>query len=506
MAFTSIKPSYADTQGEQMIRIGVVPSAETIMIGSDSAFKLHDKESGDVLFTGFNDSIEVTLESTAEIQTNYRLQVAYTTSNAYIEDWLNRAQIGGYTTYVKPFNDGYRLFLGEFPEDASWSERNAFRNEVIANGLAENDSFWKLVTVASGESQIKVLTPHGDIITSSPVLITSDDGLVKLNGKTYRGSGEIAFNSSGTLVGINELSLESYLYGVVPLELPPVPYGELEAQKAQAVAARTYAYANLGKRNADGYDLLPTTSDQVYGGFEREHPVSTQAVEDTFGVVATYNGDLITAVYHSTSGGYTANNEDVWNAPPVPYLRGVPDSQNGKAFDYVPNLNVFKNHANPKSLRAIKKGDFEADWSKYHRWTFEWSMDEISNVVGTYFNKDIETVYDINVTRRSDSGRALEIEFITDKGTFYEYKDRIRWALKYINASGSQSVLLSTLFYIEPIENKKTKELEGYKVYGGGWGHGVGMSQTGAMGMAVKGYSYDNILKHYYQGIQLETR
>jgi stage II sporulation protein D len=488
------------------IRIGVVPSAETLTIGSDESFVIKDKATGEVLLSGNNQDVDVSLDSVAEIQKNYRLQVAWTTSNAYVADWLDRARIAGYPTYVEPHSDGYRLFIGEFPEDASWSVRAAFRNEVIAKGLAGTDSFWKVVAIVQGESKIKITTGQEEQITSNSIVIESSNGLVRIGGKTYRGTGEVGFNSSGTLAGINELPLEEYLYGVVPRELPPVPYGELEAQKAQAIAARTYALANLGKRSNDGYDLLPTPSDQVYGGYQAEHPISTDAINATSGIVATYEGKLITAVYNSTSGGYSANNEDVWSSEAVPYLRGVPDAERGESFQHVPTLEVFKNHSNPTSLLASKEGDFESDWSKYHRWTFEWTAEEISDVIGTYFNEDVGKVLEINVLERSDSGRILKIEFVTKNGTFYENKDRVRWALKYINSGGTQSVLLSTLFYIEPVVETKTKEVSGFKVYGGGWGHGVGLSQTGAVGMAEKGYTYDQILKHFYQGIELEKR
>lgn len=486
------------------IRIGVVPSTEALTIGSSDSFVIKDKNTGEVLLNGSNQNADVSLDSVAEIQNNFRLQVAWTTSNAYVADWLDRATNAGYPTHVEPYGDGYRLFIGKFSEDASWSVRAAFRSEVIANGLAGSDSFWKTVTIVQGESKIKIILGNEELSSTNPIVVESSSGLVRIGGKPYRGIGEIGFNSGGTLAGINELPLEEYLYGVVPRELPPVPYGEVEAQKAQAIAARTYAIANLGKRSNDGYDLLPTPSDQVYGGYAAEHPISTDAVNGTTGIVATYDGKLITAVYNSTSGGYSANNEDVWNSAAVPYLRGVPDAERGKSLQHVPSLEVFKNHSNPKSLRATSEGDYESDWSKYHRWTFEWTADEISDVVGTYFNTDVGQVLEINVVERSNSGRILEIEFVTENGTFYEYKDKVRWALKYINSNGGQSVLLSTLFYIEPIVEQKTKEVTGFQVYGGGWGHGVGLSQTGAVGMATKGYTYEQILKHFYQGIELE--
>jgi stage II sporulation protein D len=314
---------------------------------------------------------------------------------------------------------------------------------------------------------------------------------------------EVIVNSSGTLAGVNELPMEEYLYGVVPRELPPVPYGEPEAQKAQAVAARTYALRGLGKRSADGYDLLPTTSDQVYGGYSAEQPVSTAAVDATRGIVAVKGGQLIDALFSSTTGGWTANNEEVYNSAPIDYLRSVPDEERGAALEHVPSLEVFKNAANPKSLRAEHSGSFESDWSRYHRWTFAWSAQEISDVLSTAYSQPVGTVHEINVLQRGPSGRVMEIEFVTDAGRFYQTKDRIRSTLRYINADGAQASLLSTLFYIEPVMDNATNTVTGYRVYGGGWGHGVGMGQTGAVGMADKGASYGAILKHYYQGIDL---
>ena len=391
------------------------------------------------------------------VQTHFRLQVSFTTSQAYLDDWLRRAHAEGYPTYVEDYNGGYRLYLGEFAADASFAVRTAFKDEVVAKGLAASDAFWKVVTIAEGETQLKVMKDGEEKETSNPVKVTASSGIVTINGQTYRGLAEVGFNSSGTLAGINELSIEHYLYGVVPRELPPVPYAEVEAQKAQAIAARTYALSNMGKRSADGYDLLPTTSDQVYGGFSAEHPISNEAVDGTRGIVATYEGKLITAVFHSTSGGFTANNEDVWNSEATPYLRAKHVAQKGNDLKYVPALDIYKKTGNGESLREVKNGDFEADWSKYYRWHFEWTAEEISEIVGSYFNTEVGQVLEINVTERSSSGRAAVIEFVTDNGTFYEYKDRIRWALQYIDANGNPAVLLSTLFIIEPITDEETE-------------------------------------------------
>jgi stage II sporulation protein D len=243
----------------------------------------------------------------------------------------------------------------------------------------------------------------------------------------------------------------------------------------------------------------------VYGGFNAEHPLSSQAVDETAGVVARYNGALIEALYSSTSGGFTADNDEVYNSAPVPYLRGVPDAERGAAFENVPSLDVFKRAANPRSLRAYRASDFEADWSRYHRWTFEWTPDEISAAISAWRGTDVGTVHEINVLDRGPSGRVLLIEYVTDAGTFTAAKDLVRSSLRFVNASGGFSSMLSTLFYIEPVVDRKTKQAAGFAAWGGGWGHGVGLAQTGAVGLAAKNATYDEILKHYYRGITLDV-
>jgi stage II sporulation protein D len=493
------------------IRIGVVPSAEAVRVGATSDFVVKNKATGETLLTGSSEQVEVKLVGNFTSKTSKRLQVACI-GEAARDDLIQRAQAKGYVTYTTfietSWGGCWRVYLGDFPMDASWSVREAFRQQAIADGLAGTDSFWPWsgVIIVEGSTQYQI-TRGSEVVTSDDlVTVEPGSGRVLISGKPYRGIAEVAVNSSGTLAGINELPLEEYLYGVVPRELPPTYYDELEAQKAQAVAARTYAISGLGKRRADGYDLLPTTSDQVYGGYAAEHSLSNRAVDETAWIVATYEGRLISAVFSSTSGGHTANNEEVWGSSPVPYLRGVPDAERGKAFENVPTVEVFKNAANAVSLRAFKPSDNESDWSRYYRWNFEWTAEEIARVIAAATGANVTRVEAINVLDRGPSGRVLRIEYVTDAGTFYETKDRIRWSLKFVDSRGNLRSLLSTLFFIEPVVENKTKEVVGFKTYGGGWGHGVGLSQTGATGMAEKGSTYEAILKHYYQGIELEER
>jgi stage II sporulation protein D len=486
------------------IRIGVVPSSRSIRIGSADAFTVRDKATGDVLVSGENEEVIVSLGEGAVTRTNFRLQVTCT-SAAGRDALIARAESHGVVTYTENAGPCWRVMLGEFASNASWSVRSAFRSEMISLGLAGSDSFWKLVTVTEGQTNVIVSQGDVEVVAVNPVVLQATGGRVTINGRPYRGVAEVWTNSGGSLAGINELPLEQYLYGVVPNELPPGPFGEAEAQKAQAVTARTFAIANLGKRRADGFDLLPTTSDQVYRGFASEHPVSTAAVDATAGVVAVADGRLITTLYHSTSGGYTANSEDVFTNA-FSYLRGVPDSERGAAFEHVPTLEVFKRAANPTNLRAQAEGDFESDWSRYHRWTVEWTADEMAHVLSTTFATTVSHVSAIRVTDRADHGRVRVIEFETDAGTLRAFKDNIRSRLRYVTSTGSLASLRSTLFFIEPVTDGRTRVVTGWKAYGGGWGHGVGMSQTGAVGMAERGRSYVEILAHYYQGSTVEHR
>ncbi|HEX8424176.1 MAG TPA: SpoIID/LytB domain-containing protein, partial [Pyrinomonadaceae bacterium] len=144
---------------------------------------------------------------------------------------------------------------------------------------------------------------------------------LRFNEKPYRGQLEVFTNLNGSLTVVNVVGLEDYVRGVVPNELSPGGTGALEALKAQAVAARTYAVSNRGQFSAAGFDLLPTIRSQVYGGLSTEHPNATRAVEETRGLVATYQGEPINALYTSTCGGRTEHAENIFGGELVPYLR-----------------------------------------------------------------------------------------------------------------------------------------------------------------------------------------
>ncbi len=179
--------------------------------------------------------------------------------------------------------------------------------EIIISGAAESAKFSSFKPISFGSLNQRAVP-------------------VKLNGKAYRGRIEVFVNSRGSLTVVNVVPMEEYLLGVVPRELG-LP--ALEAQKAQAVAARTYAIANIGNYAAQGFDLLPTVWSQVYGGVSAETTMGTMAVTQTRGIVGTFKGKAINALYTSTCGGRTENSENIFEFN-EPYLRGVECSLEGR--------------------------------------------------------------------------------------------------------------------------------------------------------------------------------
>jgi len=158
--------------------------------------------------------------------------------------------------------------------------------------------------------------------TSLYFIPASPESYLSYGGKNYRGIFILRGSQKGILL-INTLNLEDYLKGVVPGELSPYDFGEIEAQKAQAIAARTYGLKNIGQFEDLGFDLFSTPVSQVYEGMSIEHPLSTKAIEETRGEVAVYDGKLINALYTSTCGGSTEDIENMFEGNSVPYLKST---------------------------------------------------------------------------------------------------------------------------------------------------------------------------------------
>ena len=182
--------------------------------------------------------------------------------------------------------------------------------EVI--GTSSSGEIWK--TIAKG-AWIDVSGPGGaQGLYTGPIQLSplTRDGRIQVADKEYRGSIEVLSRKNGTLTVVNIVDLEHYLRGVVPREIGRLKANQIEALKAQAVAARTYAVSNLGRRSALGFDLYGTVSDQVYHGYGAEWSIANRAISETRGVIASYRDKPISAFYSSTCGGRTESIEDAW--------------------------------------------------------------------------------------------------------------------------------------------------------------------------------------------------
>ncbi len=292
---------------------------------------------------------------------------------------------------------------------------------------------------------------------------------LELQGRAYRGLLEVRLER-GDLQVVNRVGLEDYLRGVVPRELLS---SQIEAVKAQAVLARTYVLAHL-KETTDLWDVRDDVSHQVYGGVTAEHPVSDQAVRETAGLVLTWEGRLASrVVFHSTCGGSTEGNENVFGTPPVPYLRPVP----------------CLDQAGQPACAA----------SSYATWTVEAPAQELGQEVGRMLGKPPLAIRALEIRQTSSSGRVTRLALLLEGEEELELQgDDLRRILRLRDSSGQVRNLPSTRFQVEPDCGDGRIRLRG-----SGWGHGVGMCQWGAIGLAREGWLFEEILDRYYPGTQV---
>ncbi|NEQ53798.1 MAG: SpoIID/LytB domain-containing protein, partial [Leptolyngbya sp. SIO3F4] len=325
-------------------------------------------------------------------------------------------------------------------------------------------------------------------------------------------------NAYGTYTLVNQVPIELYLRGVVPHEIgPSAPQTAVEAQ---AVLARTYALRNLRRFAIDGYELCADTQCQVYRGLSGAVQRADRAIAATQGQVLTYNGELIDALYSSTTGGITARFSDVWNGFDRPYLQPVIDSL---AFNWDLAARPLSDENNFRAFINLNNRFNEDDWPTF-RWKRSGTYEEITAGVKEYLTNrsnplaNLKRVTGLTVTERSETGRVQTVLVNTDVGDFELQKNEVVSALIPPR---------SQLFYLEPLYETKANEKaeipqtngaitastpiekqappvqKGYTFIGGGFGHGVGMSQTGSYRLGENGWPYQRILQFYYPNTQL---
>ncbi|MFQ3584667.1 MAG: SpoIID/LytB domain-containing protein, partial [Cyanobacteriota bacterium] len=257
------------------------------------------------------------------------------------------------------------------------------------------------------------------------------------------------------------------------------------------------ALKNLHRFQIDDYQICANTHCQVYRGLTGTNPRTDEAIRQTSGQVLTYNGELVDAVYSSTNGGVSAAFEDIWEGEPRPYLRSQADivHQPGQLLD-------LRQESSFQSFLAQREGFNEVGVSRLFRWEFAQSLNELNaqlraaqDYLGIPMPQWI-SIKGMNILERSASGRvqAMQLDLQTTEGLYSItlHKDQVRLAFPR---------LYSTMFRVEPL--KQGDQLTGYQFVGGGFGHGVGLSQYGSYTLARQGFSPAQILEFYYPGTTL---
>jgi stage II sporulation protein D len=338
----------------------------------------------------------------------------------------------------------------------------------------------KAAAIINPGNQVE-LSPDGDNVfmkvsgrsfTGKVINFTPREDLIKFKGHSYRGIIKV-FADNNLLSVVNSLSLEDYLKGVLPLEMPTGNNNEnYEALKAFAICARTYSLNKLSE-NKTTFDVYIDTRDQVYGGVESEKEITNKAVDDTRDLILTYNGQPAVTYYSAACGGHTENVKNVFstNARDLPYLSGVKDG-NEPYCSIAPKFNWVEEYTEQTFLDRLKAAG-QIDSVNY----------KIDNIeVASRFESG--RVNELKITLNSDDG---------DDKVVSLYGNNIR---SVIRTSDNRGILRSNMFDISLDGGNVT-------ITGRGNGHGVGLCQWGSIYLSRIGWNYKEILSHYFPGTQI---
>jgi SpoIID/LytB domain protein len=389
-----------------------------------------------------------------------------------------------------------------------WAKRDVYSTPLLRRWLLHSlqangySTPYLSTEMLKTEPEIALLI-DGKEYNYEEVEITTTKNLVEVNttnnpqeANLYGGSLELQPNAHGEFTLVNHVPLETYLRGVVPYEIganaPP------QAVAAQTIIARTYALRNLRRFVADNYQLCATVHCQVYEGLNGTNAISDRAVAKTAGLVLTYENELVDALYSSTTGGVTASFEDTWDGTERPYLKPIIDAPQA-----IWDLSKYplSNEVAFRQFLSLNQGFNETGRKGVFRWNKTRSIANLNKDLRQYLRNtrhplaDFTTIQRMQVQERSRSGRILTLTIQTDKGKLQLHKNEVRSAFE---------PPLSTFFYLEPILNA-AKKLQGYAFIGGGFGHGVGLSQYGSYNLAHLGWSADQILAFYYPNTKIQS-
>ena len=388
-----------------------------------------------------------------------------------------------------------------------WAKRDVYSTPLVRRWLLHSlqangyDEAYLATEVLREKPTITVEIDGKEYKNQDRLQIDTGKNLVRVNttdkpqeARLYGGNLELQPNAYGEFTLVNNVPLETYLRGVVPYEIGA--NAPRQAVEAQTIIARTYALRNLRRFATDDYQLCATVHCQVYKGLTGTNATSDRAIATTRGLVVTYENELVDALYSSTTGGITASFEDIWNGAERPYLRPRIDSTQpiwDLAKYPLASERLFK-----EFIRR-QQGFNEAGRSVF-RWSKTRKIADLNSDLRRYLRKtrhplaDFTAIEKMQVHKRSRSGRIITLTVQTDKGKLQLHKNEVRSAFEPPR---------STLFYLEPVYDK-TDTLQAYKFIGGGFGHGVGLSQYGSYNLAKLGWSAAQILAFYYPQTKIQ--
>lgn len=526
---------YADIQIPETIRVGLSfgqSQANIFTLGSDTGVKISIFENGvykELMSINSSAGIKVRRDRYYNIVNGSESEINYVRAAKYEGDVIGpyHIQIGEVygdmdaarqmlerVSSVAPsvflaYEGGWRVWSQLFLDESECQRQiQLMQNEIgdVRYTVIHPDK--KRVQITDNATGQLILMLNSDEgIKVAPGDKQGSRGLISYKGKKYRGSIIMQSLPESDITVVNELSLDEYLYSVVPSEMPASWH--MEALKAQAIAARNYAIATMGKHKGYGFDLCGTEHCQAYKGVEKESDRTTEAVNATEGKVITYNGKLITAYFHASSGGHTEDSENLWGTK-TDYIRGVADQYSlGSPYDSW-SLELDRAALKEKLAQAnIDLGNIIdvriLEVTPYGRVTrleirgtkenMVFEREKIRSILGTTAMKSIwyklKTDADIfvrgSLLDAPESGRASGMYLVSAAGSTKISGSAGKLSVKGMNGTKAYNAVPGT-----------------YIFEGKGFGHGLGMSQYGAKGMAEAGNNYQKILEYYYQGAKVQ--
>ncbi|HPG41299.1 MAG TPA: SpoIID/LytB domain-containing protein [bacterium] len=506
-----------------VVRVGIMENKTEITFTPQNAFVIAG-QNGKVFRVNDKDTWKAEVINGVPAVYSWKIVLLQTTNKEEAERALQEAQDGNLEVVLLTDGDvlsmgektlvdkrNYRLVLKTDYSDEqqartlmqSQTDLNKARVVKLKTQDARGDirltnSKGKTITVPN------VARMTGALITIRNVDVGEGFHFSRQEDRTYKGEMELVLGKSGQLYVVNVLTLEEYLEGVLPGEMPAT--FPLEALKAQTIAARTFFLYNFGRRfREEPFDVSDDVRSQAFIGAGKRDKQIEKAIRQTRGQVLMFNGKLCSTPYSAICGGHTELAQNAWEGEGEPYLQGVLDVVSSKSlpesFDLSREDNVRKwVTSNPKvscNIEPFGSPGFAAYSTKYFRWEQKYTRAELEKIIADKTKHNIGTLLDIVPVKRGVSGRLIEVEVLGANDRFTVRKElNIRQAF-------STSTLYSACFVVD--KNNVTDGVAQEFVFrGAGWGHGVGMCQVGAAIMARERRKCGEILKHYYRGAQVQ--